>query len=92
MRRHRRAQVVDDHRVQLPDYDGDVRRLAVRGLGHEHPTILISNDFSSRPKLLIEKYSRRMGIEQRLAEWIRACSTVLRLPWWGGGRLRFQHS
>ncbi len=69
---YRRAQVVDDHHVRLPDYDGDVRQLAVRGLGHEHPTILISNDFSSRPKLLIEKYSHRMGIEQRLAEWIRA--------------------
>ncbi len=66
------AQVVDDHHVRLPDYDGDIRQLAVRGLGHEHPTILITNDLSTTPKLLIEKYSRRMAIEQRLAEWIRA--------------------
>jgi transposase len=69
---YRRAQVVDDHHVRLPDYDGDIRQLAVRGLGHEHPTILITNDRSTSPKLLIEKYSRRMAIEQRLAEWIRA--------------------
>jgi transposase len=69
---YRRAQVVDDHHVRLPDYDGEVRQLAVRGLGHEHPTILITNDLSTTPKLLIEKYSRRMAIEQRLAEWIRA--------------------
>jgi len=69
---YRRAQVVDDHHVRLRDYDGDIRQLAVRGLGHEHPTILITNDSSTTPKLLIEKYAHRMGIEQRLAEWIRA--------------------
>ena len=31
------------------DYDGDIRQLADRGLGHEHPTILITNDLSPPP-------------------------------------------
>jgi Transposase DDE domain group 1 len=69
---YRRVRVHDDHHVRLHDYDGEVRQLAVRGLGHEEPTLVITNDLASRPKLLIEKYSHRMGIEQRLAEWIRA--------------------
>ncbi len=69
---YRKARVFDDHHVKLHDYRGEVRQLAIHGLGHEEPTLLITNDFDSRPKLLIEKYSHRMGIEQRLAEWIRA--------------------
>jgi transposase len=69
---YRRVRVHDDHHVRLHDYDGEVRQLAIQGLGHDEPTFLITNDFASRPKLLIEKYAHRMGIEQRLAEWIRA--------------------
>ncbi len=44
----------------------------VRGLGREAPTIIITNDFESTPKQLIERYARRMTIEQRLAESIRS--------------------
>jgi transposase len=69
---YRRVRVVDNRHVRLHDYDSEIRQLAVHGLGHEQPTLLIANDFATTPKLLIEKYSRRMGIEQRLAEWIRA--------------------
>jgi len=69
---YRRARVHDDHHVRLHDYHGEVRQLAILGLGHDQPTFLITNDLASRPKLLVEKYAHRMGIEQRLAEWIRA--------------------
>src|SRR5262249_56853664 len=51
---------------------GTVRQLAIRGLGHDEPTILITNDYDKTTKVLIERYARRMNIEQRLAEGIRS--------------------
>jgi hypothetical protein len=51
---------------------GTVRQLAVAGLGHDEPTILITNDQDRTPKALIERYAQRMNIEQRLAEAIRS--------------------
>jgi hypothetical protein len=57
--------------VRLSDYLGEIRQLVV-GLGREAPTILITNDVSSSPKQLVERYARRMTIERRLAEAIRS--------------------
>src|SRR5262249_5977350 len=51
---------------------GTVRQLAIRGLGHDEPTILITNDYDKTTKVLIECYAGRMNIEQRLAEGIRS--------------------
>jgi transposase len=58
--------------VKLRDYPGTVRQLIVTGLGRDAPTVIITNDHTSTVKQLIERYARRMGIEQRLAEIIRA--------------------
>ena len=41
-------------------------------LGREAPTVVITNDHDTTTKQLIERYARRMTIEQRLAEIIRA--------------------
>jgi transposase len=61
--------------VTLTSYPGTVRQLVVTGLGREAPTVIISNDHDSKTKALIERYARRMTIEQRLAEIIRAFHT-----------------
>ncbi len=61
-----------DSDTTLSDYPGQVRQIAVRGLGHEHPTVLITNDRQTKARALIERYASRMNIEQRLAESIRA--------------------
>jgi hypothetical protein len=68
---YRKPQVVDET-VRLSDYPHPIRQLVVRGLGRESPTVLITNHTSATPKYLIERYARRMTIEQRLAEAIRA--------------------
>ncbi|MDO8562753.1 MAG: hypothetical protein Q7S25_02805 [Candidatus Limnocylindria bacterium] len=68
---YRNPHVVDE-RVSLSAYPGTIRQLVVRGLGHEAPTVIITNDAASTPKQLIERYARRMSIEQRLAEAIRS--------------------
>jgi transposase len=68
---YRRPQVVDEQKT-LSAYPGTIRQLVVRGLGHDAPTVIITNDRRSTAKQIIERYARRMGIEQRLAEAIRS--------------------
>lgn len=68
---YRKPQVVDEA-VSLSAYPGTIRQLVVRGLGREAPTVIITNDTGSTAKALIERYARRMTIEQRLAEAIRS--------------------
>jgi hypothetical protein len=68
---YRKPQVVDEV-VRLSGYPREIRQLVVRGLGRDAPTVLVTNDFGSTAKQLIERYARRMTIEQRLAEAIRS--------------------
>ena len=70
----RRVQVHEDSAARLTAYPRTVRQLAVTGLGHDEPTILITNDHDRTTKALIETYAQRMNIEQRLAEAIRSFS------------------
>jgi len=68
----RRVRVIDTPAAKLTKYPGTLRQVAVAGLGHDEPTILITNDLTSPAKKIIERYARRMNIEQRLAESIRS--------------------
>jgi hypothetical protein len=68
----RAVRVIEDPAATLSAYPGTLRQLAVTGLGHDEPTILITNQHSMPAKQVIETYSRRMNIEQRLAEAIRS--------------------
>jgi hypothetical protein len=68
---YRKPQVIDEE-VTLSAYPGPIRQLLVRGLGRDTPTVIITNDRRSTPKHIIERYARRMTIEQRLAEAIRS--------------------
>jgi hypothetical protein len=58
--------------VKPTRYPATARQLVVTGLGHHTPTVIITNDHDKPVKALIEHYARRMTIEQRLAEIIRA--------------------
>jgi hypothetical protein len=49
-----------------------LRQLAVRGLGRDQPTLLITNDRERAAKELLLRYRGRAVIEQRLAEAIRS--------------------
>ena len=70
--RTRRVKVHDDPAAQLSAYPRPLRQLAVTGLGHDQPTLLITNDSTATARKIIESYSRRMNIEQRLAEAIQS--------------------
>ena len=64
--------------MKLTSYPGTVRQLIVTGLGREQPTVIITNDDQIKTRALVSQYARRMTIEQRLAEIIRAfCADAL---------------
>lgn len=62
---------VIDQTVAIAGYgEGSLRQLLVRDLGHEEPTVLLTNDTRSSPKALITRYARRMLIENGLADGV----------------------
>src|SRR6266568_163025 len=69
---HTKPRVHDTTGVKLTGYPGTVRQLIVTGLGHDTPTVIITNDHTTPTKTLLAHYARRMTIEQRPAEIIRA--------------------
>ena len=75
---YNRPKVHEDPAVNLTGYPGTVRQLIVTGLGRPAPTVIITNEVELPAKALIVHYARRMTIEQRLAEIIRAfCADAL---------------
>jgi hypothetical protein len=64
-RRHQHIQYVDE-RVTLRDYEGEARQVAVKGLGREHPTLFLSNNFDVPVRDLVADYARRNGVEDAL--------------------------
>ena len=60
---------VIDQRVQLRPYGPEpLRQLFIKDLGHEQPTVLLTNDLRATPSALIIRYARRMLIENGLAD------------------------
>jgi Transposase DDE domain len=59
-----------DRRITLSDYDGPVRQVIVTDLGHEEPTILLTNQLTRTASKLVERYAQRMIIENSIADGI----------------------
>ena len=68
---YRHPHVHEDH-VKVRGCPVWLRQLAVRGLGHEEPTLILTNNYTAKPAKLVDRYAQRMRIEQRLAEQIRS--------------------
>ena len=68
---YRHPQVHEDH-VKVRGCPVWLRQLAVRGLGHDQPTLILTNNHTAKPAKLVGRYAQRMTIEQRLAEQIRS--------------------
>lgn len=47
------------------------RQLFITDLGHDEPTILLTNDFKSTAKNLVTRYAKRMLIENALSDAVR---------------------
>ncbi|MGH7866658.1 MAG: hypothetical protein ACREP9_03255 [Candidatus Dormibacteraceae bacterium] len=59
---------VFDQRVNLKGYQGQVRQMFITDLGHEEPTILLTNDVEGSASQRITRYAQRMLIENHLAD------------------------
>lgn len=59
-----------DQRITLPDYDGPLRQLVAADLGHEAPTLLITNQLRRSAARLIGRYAQRMLIENGIEDGI----------------------
>jgi hypothetical protein len=59
-----------DQRVRLTDYEGKVRQLVATDLGHESPTVLLTNQLRRSSSTLIGRYAQRMLIENGIEDGI----------------------
>jgi len=66
-----RTPKVLDERVQLKGYPGMLRQVTVIDLGHEEPTILLTNNESITCPALVTRYAQRMLIENGIAEAVQ---------------------
>jgi hypothetical protein len=68
-RKYRTPRILDQ-RITLPDYAGPIRQLVITDLGHEEPTLLLTNQLQRSPVHLIGRYAQRMLIENNIADSI----------------------
>jgi hypothetical protein len=66
-----RTPKVLDQRIQLPGYQGSLRQVTVIELGHEDPTLLLTNNFKIDCPSLVTRYAQRMLIENGISEAIQ---------------------
>ncbi len=59
-----------DQKIALKDYQGDIRQLVVKDLGHEEPMFLLTNHLKCSAPKLINRYAKRMIIENRIEDSI----------------------
>lgn len=66
-----RTPKVLDQRISLKKYGGQLRQVTVTDLGHEEPTILLTNNFKISCPDLVTRYAQRMLIENGISEAIQ---------------------
>jgi hypothetical protein len=68
-RQYKTPRFLDDT-ITLAGYVGPLRQLTVADLGHDEPTLLLTNYLQRSPKQLIERYARRMLIENNIEDGV----------------------
>lgn len=68
-RLYKTPRILDD-RITLADYTGPLRQIAVADLGHEEPTLLLTNQLRRSPATLIGRYAKRMLIENNIEDGV----------------------
>jgi hypothetical protein len=59
-----------DREIALKGYDGPLRQLTITDLGHEEPTLLLTNQLTRSACHLIGRYAKRMLIENNIEDGI----------------------
>jgi hypothetical protein len=66
-----RTPSVLDERISLAGYTGQLRQITVIDLGHEEPTILLTNNTKANCVTLVTRYAQRMLIENGISEAVQ---------------------
>jgi hypothetical protein len=69
-RQYRTPKVLDE-RITLKGYQGDLRQVTVIELGHEDPTVILTNNFKIHCPALVTRYAQRMLIENGIADAVQ---------------------
>jgi transposase len=56
--------------IHLSGYEGVIRQLTIADLGHEEPTLLLTNAMRTSPAKLVGRYAQRMIVENSIADGI----------------------
>jgi hypothetical protein len=67
---YRNPKVLEEQ-VTLAGYEGELRQLTVMELGHEEPTVLLTNHRKLGPVELVTRYAQRMLIENGISEAVQ---------------------
>ena len=59
-----------DQKIRLDGYDGPIRQLTVTDLGHEEPTLIVTNQMHTTPVTLVGRYAQRMLIDNGIADGV----------------------
>ena len=68
-RAYRTPRILDE-RIELSGYEGLIRQLTITDLGHEEPTLLLTNALRTSPAKLVGRYAQRMIVENSIADGI----------------------
>ena len=71
--RYRRPRLHEDM-IKLPGISTQVRQIAIKNIGRDEPTLLITNDHPTPAKDLFARYAERMLIENELDAYISGFS------------------
>lgn len=69
-RKFRTPKILDETIHLNDDYPKPIRQICARDLGHEEPTVLLTNDTRSKPASILQRYARRMLIENGLEDQV----------------------
>jgi len=59
-----------DKKITLLDYELPIRQIIIADLGHEEPTFLLTNHLTGSAPKIIERYAKRMLIENNIEDGI----------------------
>lgn len=75
-RKFRNPKVMDQMITTIKDYGNPIRQVIVKDLGHENPTVIITNDEKISVPDLITRYALRMLIENSISNGVQFFHTT----------------
>lgn len=68
-RRHQNIRYLEQF-IRVADYEGELRQIAITGLGRDKPTLLLTNNREETARQIMTRYTSRNGIEDSLGSGV----------------------